>query len=49
MGSPPVPSAQQRQELMAVSEITPVPVQVSSEGTVTVLMPPNSAVMVTFA
>jgi hypothetical protein len=34
---------------MAASKVVPVPMQVSSEGTVTVLMLPKSAVVVTFA
>ena len=49
MGSLPVPSAEQRRQLMAESVVKPTPVAVSSEGSITVLMPPNSAVMVTFA
>ena len=49
MGSPARPSAEQRQELLAASAVTPVPVKVSSGGSVTVLMPPNSAVVLTFA
>ena len=49
MGSPASPSVEQRQQLMAASKVVPVALPVSSEGTVTVLMTPNSAVMVTFA
>ena len=48
MGSPAVPTADQRFQLMAASEVQPVPVPISN-GSVTVVMPPNSAVMITFA
>ena len=49
MGSPAEPTAAQRQQLMAESQVLPVSVPVSEDGAVTVLMPPNSAVMLVFS
>ena len=48
MGSPAVPTTEQRQQLMSASEVQPVPVPVASDGSVTVVMSPNSAVMLAF-
>jgi hypothetical protein len=45
MGSPAVPSPEQRELLLSSSEVAPKTVSISSEGVVTVTMPPNSAVM----
>jgi xylan 1,4-beta-xylosidase len=47
MGSPAVPSREQLTQLMAASEVIPQPLKVT-DGACTVMLPPNSAVLVTF-
>ena len=47
MGSPAVPSKAQLTQLMASSEVVPQPLEVK-DGACTVMLPPNSAVLVTF-
>ena len=49
MGSPAVPTPDQRAQLMAASVVAPTTVPVSSEGLVTIMMQPNSAVLLVLA
>ncbi|CAB9527953.1 Beta-xylosidase [Seminavis robusta] len=46
MGSPPKPSPKQLEELMKASQVVPEPMEFADDGSLLVVLPPNSAVTV---